>query len=176
MTQDTKKAGKFWAFVATKADGALEQLVGTFTGRFAHPLCCVTEELVEKLKPIARDIANQTGQRVRLVEYSNPREIEVFEPELVQDAKLPACPECGQQFPVAEFVAFDDDGNRVPRNIPAAQSVMVCPACSACCILQPDGKSWRGLTDDEIAAIPEPTRTIMRGARDFQKQRKAQAH
>ena len=68
MTKPPKPMEQIFAFVADDFDG-VEGIVGMpFDGKFL-PLVGADTELMEKLRPVAHEIAEHTGKEVRLVRF-----------------------------------------------------------------------------------------------------------
>lgn len=76
------KMQKMYAFICIAPDGdeSLPAFMDTET-RVHLPLCGSDRARIESLRGIADIISFQTGQTLRLVEFTNRRELEVITPE-----------------------------------------------------------------------------------------------
>ncbi len=67
-----------WAFVAIGDDGE-EGLVGMLTTNGWMPFVCADQSRVDGLRPFAKQVAEETGRPVTLVQFAGPRlELEVY--------------------------------------------------------------------------------------------------
>ena len=73
------KIDEIFAFVAVDADG--EGITGFMnsSGQWM-PLVGADMKRVEQLRPIAQDIAKQSGKTIRLIHFSTRTELEVINP------------------------------------------------------------------------------------------------
>jgi len=72
-----------WAFLLQNADGQ-EAVVSMVTKRGMMPLICFSEEGLEGMKAVAKEMVEHTGKPMQLVKFSNREEIELIEPDLVK--------------------------------------------------------------------------------------------
>lgn len=68
-----------WAFIADGEDGGLVAAgMNTPQGAFFGTLTTLNPKLLETMRPIAQDIAHESGRTVRLFKFTNAEELEVF--------------------------------------------------------------------------------------------------
>jgi hypothetical protein len=74
-----------WAFLLKNADGQ-EAVISMVTKRGMMPLICFSEDGLEGMKAVAKDMVKATGKPMTLVKFSNREEVEVIEPPLIEEA------------------------------------------------------------------------------------------
>jgi hypothetical protein len=72
------KIEKVWVFASVDSDGE-EGIIGVQVGNVHWPMVAADEERMRSFRPMAQRIARQQGIRVKLVELTTRREIEVIE-------------------------------------------------------------------------------------------------
>jgi len=68
-----------WAFVAIDKDNT-EGIVGAVIGGRSMPLVCASKDLVDKMRPIAQEAANQRGCKVLLKRFTTMTVVETIVP------------------------------------------------------------------------------------------------
>ena len=69
---------KLWAFVSRDEKGN-EGLVAAPLSGMMMPMIAADKDRLESLKPIAKDIAKMTKQKIVLLEFSTKKEVEVID-------------------------------------------------------------------------------------------------
>lgn len=77
-----KRITEFYAFVHVEQDGNENTLVAWNRDRQQWvPMCANSPDVVERLKPLAHQIAAEQGRPVRLLRFTAPTVVQVFKPQ-----------------------------------------------------------------------------------------------
>jgi hypothetical protein len=74
-----KRIEQMYAFVSEDPTDDTEGVCGHSLGPWMVPMVAADMERVEQLRPIAANLAQATGQTIRLVRFEIRTELEVFE-------------------------------------------------------------------------------------------------
>lgn len=80
MSNKPEKIDDIYVFVATEDDGS-EGITGFKSGDTWIPMVCADTTRLESIRPIAHQIARQTGKPIKLIHFSARTEVETIEPK-----------------------------------------------------------------------------------------------
>lgn len=79
-TRRNDRITEIWAYVAIDGDDNNEGIVGAMSAVGVVPLFAADKARVESYRPMAEEAARETGQKVKLVRFTEREEIEEIEP------------------------------------------------------------------------------------------------
>lgn len=71
-----EKITEVYVFVSMDKDG--EGIISRSFGDLMLPFVCADKERMEQLKPIAKNMARQTGKKIKLIKLTHREEIEEY--------------------------------------------------------------------------------------------------